>query len=43
MSRLSFEGPPGIESEIFLRIEWLMALLNFEGPPGIGFEIFLML
>ncbi len=43
MARLTFEGPPGIESEILLRIAWLMARLSFEVPPGIGYEIFLRL
>ena len=43
MARLSFEGPPGIGFEIFLRMDWLMARLSFEGTPVIGFEIFLRL
>ena len=41
MAGMSFEGPTGMGSEIFLRIDWLMDRLSFEGPPGMGFEIFL--
>ena len=40
MARLSFEGPPDIESEIFLRIDWLMARLSFEGLLVWGFRFF---